>query len=83
MKTEPKTYRNHDEEIQDQRLAFNRRVMRRELKEVFVKCQFAKFQKDLLEALPGSADTIEMLALLEGAELLALESVKNDVWDGL
>ena len=83
MKTEPKTYANHAEEIQDQMLAFNRRVMRRELKEVFVKCQFVKFKEELLEALSGSIDTIEMLALLEGAEVKALESVKNDVQDGL
>lgn len=83
MKTESKTYANHADEIQDQMLAFNRRVMRRELKEVFVKCQFMKFKEDLLEALPGSIDTIEMLALLEGAEALAIESVKNEIWDGL
>lgn len=70
-------------DIQQQLEDFTLRHMRKGLKEVMVKGHFDQFREVLLKCLPGSIDTIEMLALLEGAEVKALESVMNDVQDGL
>lgn len=83
MKTETKTYANHAEEIQDQLLTFTRQHMRKELKELAVKGEFERMREFLGNVLPGNIDFVEMLALLEGAEIKALESVKNDIEDGL
>lgn len=71
------------EEIQDQLVSFTRRHMRKELKLLTVEGAFMQLREVLCQTLPGNMEAITMLQLLETAEVMAEQSIKEEVWDGL
>lgn len=71
------------EEVHEQLIAFTSRHMRKELKLLTVEGAFMQLRDVLCQTLPGNMEAITMLQLLETAEVMAEQSIKEEVWDGL